>query len=445
VNRVQRIRLAAFAVIATASVIFAGIEYVGIPQRYLGQSYTVSVNLPDSGGIFSNAEVAMRGVAVGRVHSIHLTPGGVRVDLQIDSDVRIPRDTHVEVANLSAVGEQYVNLLPQQDGGPYLAEGQALPVQAATTPPKVTALLVRLNRLATSIGKPQLRTVVHELGLAFDDSGQDLQTMIDQAHVLTERLAKVQPRTTRLLNDGGRVLRTQAELSGAVRRLSDGMDTFTSTLARQDATLRRMMDRGPGALNQATGFIRDNQADVAMLLPNLTTVSRIMAAPIRLRAINTQLVLLPRIVQGTFNIQPGDGYARLGAVVDNSMAVCMRGYESSGAPPTQPSQLSERPGNPQLRANLNAYCAEPPSSGIGVRGAANVPRPPGDDTERPEPQPNPRGYGPDSSFAESDNHRWQSPESRAGDNHPRGTAQPSSVRMLPPTGLRGLLLKEGTT
>jgi phospholipid/cholesterol/gamma-HCH transport system substrate-binding protein len=292
---------------------------------------------------------------------------------------------------------------------------------------------------------------VHELGLAFDDGGQDLQTVIDQGHVLADRLSRAQPRTTRLLDDGGRVLRTQNELSGAARRLADGMDSFTSTLARQDPTLRRIADRGPVALNQVSGFMRDNQARMGLLLHNLLTVTNIVAAPIRLRAVNTQFVLLPRIVQGTFNIQPGDGYARLGAVVDSSMAVCMHGYENSGKVPTQRAQLSEQPGNPQLRANLNAFCAESPSTGIDVRGAANVPRPPGDDTERPDPQPNPRGFGPDSSFAGSDGRGGRAPggtsRDSGGSQHRESqyTGPPTSVRVVPPTGLRGLLLKEGAS
>ncbi|HET6152807.1 MAG TPA: MlaD family protein, partial [Marmoricola sp.] len=96
----HRLRLGIFAVLAVGLVIVAGTEYVGIPQRYLGQSYEVRVNLPESGGIFPNAEVTVRGVPVGRVKSLQLTPDGVQASLRINKGVKIPADTLVKISDL---------------------------------------------------------------------------------------------------------------------------------------------------------------------------------------------------------------------------------------------------------------------------------------------------------------------------------------------------------
>jgi phospholipid/cholesterol/gamma-HCH transport system substrate-binding protein len=431
---VHRIRIGLFAVIAVVSVIVAGTEYVGIPERYLGQSYEISVDLPESGGIFPNAEVTLRGVPVGRVESLELTPDGVRAHLQLEKGTRVPVDTLVRVDNLSAVGEQYVDLLPPGDDGPYLASGDTLPVSAATTPPEVTALLVHLDQLATSIGKEQLRRLVNELGRAFDHSGQDLATVLVRARELSRTFGDAMPRATRLLSDGRRVLRTQSELDPDLQALSQGLEQLTRTLADTDPQLAALLETGPQTLDAVRTLLAQNQTSVSVLLGNLLSVGEIVAQPMRLRGLTTELVLLPRIIQGTFNIQPGDGFARLGAVVDTAQAVCVRGYESSGTPPTEPSEVSELPGNPSMRANLNAFCAEPPSSGIGVRGAANVPRPTGDMTARVVPRANPRGFGPGSSFRNS-------PGTDAA--HLRDAAvAPSVTTVVGPTDLRGLLLKE---
>jgi phospholipid/cholesterol/gamma-HCH transport system substrate-binding protein len=431
-NVAHRIRLAVFAAVSVTCVIVAGTRYVGIPERYLGQSYEISAVLPDSGGIFPNAEVTLRGVPVGRVRDLTLTPDGVRADLQLDKDVRIPEDTMVRVAHLSAVGEQYVELIPPGDDGPYLSDGDSLPVSAASTPLQVTSLLVHLDRLATSIGKSKLRRVVHELGDAFSRSGQDLATVLVSARRLSNSLARIQPTTTALLRDGQRVLSTQRDLDPDLRRLSTGLDRLTRTIADSDPQLATILSEAPQTLAQARTLLARNDSTVSMLLGNLLSVTEIVAQPIRLRGLVTQLVLLPRIIQGTFNIQPGDGYARLGAVLDTTQAVCTRGYESAGTPPPEGYRLSAEPGNPPMRANLNGYCALPPSSGIDVRGAANVPRPPGDPTARVLPNTNPRGFGPGSSFADPD--QPARPEEYA--------VPPSATRMLPPTNLRGLLLKE---
>jgi phospholipid/cholesterol/gamma-HCH transport system substrate-binding protein len=426
----QRVRLALFAIVAVTSVVLAGVEYVGIPERYLGRSYEISVHLPESGGIFPNAEVTLRGVPVGRVRSLELTPDGVRADLQLDRGVRVPETTLVKVAHLSAVGEQHIELIPPDDEGPYLADGGALPVEAATTPVRVTSLLVHLDRLATSIGTDRLRRVVRELGAAFAGSGSDLETVLVRARQLSSDLAAVQPRTTRLLRDARQVLGTQRDLDHDLQRLGRGLDRLTSTLADADPDLAALLADAPATLDDVRRLLASNRTAVSVLLGNLLAVGEIVAEPIRLRGLNTQLVLLPRIIQGTFNIQPGDGYARLGAVVDTTQAVCTRGYESSGTPPPEGTRLSADPGNPAMRANLNAFCAAPPRTGIGVRGAANAPRPPGDPTARVVARPNPRGYGPGSSF-------------RDERSAPRpDEAAPGAARMLPPTDLAGLILKE---
>lgn len=436
-NLVHRIRIGLFAVVAVVSVIVAGTEYVGIPARYLGQSYEIAVDLPDSGGIFPNAEVTLRGVPVGRVDSLELTPDGVRAHLRLAQGTEIPTDTLVRVDNLSAVGEQYVELIPPVDHGPYLASGETLPASAATTPPKVTALLVNLDRLATSIGKAQLRRLVTEMGRAFDHSGQDLATVLVRARDLSRTFTTAMPRTVRLLRDGRQVLRTQRDLDPDLQRLSRGLEQLTRTLADSDPQLAALLATGPRTLDAVGALLARNRTSVAVLLGNLFSVGQILAQPMRIRGLTTELVLLPRIIQGTFNIQPGDGYARLGAVVDPSVPVCTRGYESSGTPPTEPSQVSAVPGNPSLRANPNAFCDEPASSGIDVRGAANVPRPAGDGTARVVPQTNPRGYGPGSSFGDS----AATGRTDAGDV---STATPSVTTVVGPTDLRGLLLKEGT-
>src|SRR5207248_7823166 len=112
-------------------------NYVGFRLPGQGGPYTVRMTLPRTGGIFTNAEVTERGVTVGRVGPMTLTPGGVEVQLKINHGTKIPQDVHATVANLSAVGEQYVDLEPQVDLGsnPHLlGNGSTIPASATTIP-----------------------------------------------------------------------------------------------------------------------------------------------------------------------------------------------------------------------------------------------------------------------------------------------------------------------
>ena len=118
--------------------------------------YVVTADFPESGGIFENAEVTYRGVAVGRVDRLRLADDGVHVDLRLERRVTVPRDTDAVVENRSAVGEQYVDLQPRHQGGPFLADGDRIASDRTRTPLHVETLLLNLDRLVNSVDRRDL-------------------------------------------------------------------------------------------------------------------------------------------------------------------------------------------------------------------------------------------------------------------------------------------------
>src|SRR5438477_6289784 len=84
--------------------------------------YKVFATFEDSGGVFTGQEVTYRGVTVGRVGHLNVARHGVRIELVIDKSFdKIPRDgTKARVMFKSAVGEQFIDLLPVTAHGPYL-------------------------------------------------------------------------------------------------------------------------------------------------------------------------------------------------------------------------------------------------------------------------------------------------------------------------------------
>ena len=94
ITRSTKLKLLAFAVVAVLGMAYLGFKYVGLDRALLGGGYEVAADFSDSGGIFVNAEVTYRGVAVGRVTDMDLVDDGVRVELRIDPDADpIPADT----------------------------------------------------------------------------------------------------------------------------------------------------------------------------------------------------------------------------------------------------------------------------------------------------------------------------------------------------------------
>ena len=55
IRRGVKIQLAVFLVITVVGISFVGARYIGLGDLFLGSGYVVTVDLPESGGIFENA------------------------------------------------------------------------------------------------------------------------------------------------------------------------------------------------------------------------------------------------------------------------------------------------------------------------------------------------------------------------------------------------------
>ena len=389
IRRTVKFQLAAFVVISLVGIFYVGSNYIGL-HLFSPGPYTVKLNLTGTGGIFSNAEVTERGVTVGRVGAMKVTPQGVQVDLNIDHGKKIPADVHATVANLSAVGEQYVDLDPQTDirpGVPLLKDGSVIPASATTLPLDDATMLLDLDKLVSSVDNKHLATVIDELGKGFNDVGPSLQALIDNGNALTEQAIQTLPSQLDLINKSRTVLDTQNAVAGELKTWAATFASFSDQLRQSDPDLRGVLDNGVTASKQLAGLLRDNESVLPTLLGNLITVNQIQA--VRLPYVRATLELFPSLTAGGYYVTPGDGTAHFGMVSDNNSSPCTQGYQSTKLRGNNDS--GNKPSDWGGPANLDAYC-----HGAGIttdyRGSRNVPRPDNAQVTNSDPYPGPR-YG----------------------------------------------------
>ncbi|MER5883265.1 MlaD family protein [Streptomyces sp. NPDC001941] len=361
-----RLKNLAFLVIAVLVLGFVGIRYADL-GRFAGVAdyYTVDVHLARTGGLFTHSDVTYRGVSVGRVGDIGLTSDGVVAQLRIKKSApRIPADAKAVVAGLSAVGEQYVDLRPESDEGPYLADGTTIEQSATQVPAPVTDVLTSMNDLTSSVPLESLRTVVDEFGKAFEGHGEDLQVLLDNGSAFVQAADRALPSTTKLMNDGAVVLRTQAEEAQAIRDFATGARTLATTLKGSDTDLRRLLTVTPDATTQVSGLLRDLDPSLGVVLANLLTTSQI--AVTRQRGVEELLVKFPAAVSAGATAVDG-GKVNFGmAVTFFKPLPCTSGY--GGTRYRNGLDLGTAPA-----LNTKAGCTAPASSGLNVRGSAHAP------------------------------------------------------------------------
>ncbi|MDR0341737.1 MAG: MCE family protein [Nocardiopsaceae bacterium] len=361
-----RVKIVLFALIAVAVIAYTGLHYARV-GRYVGLRgyYVVHLNLPRAGGLYPNANVTYRGVSVGRVGALHLDGGGVQADLDInDSAPRIPATAQAVVADLSAVGETYVDLRPRSAAGPYLTTGAVIRQASTQVPAPVTGLLTATDQLATSLPGKSLRTLVNELYYGFNGQGPNLRVLLDSASSYTQSASNDLPQSTALIRDGNTVLATQQAETAEIKTFAAQGELFARQLANSDTDLRRLISATPGAATQITGLLKDNTPDLGLTLANLLTASDI-ALP-RHANLRELLSALPAAVAvGNTVITPHGANFGM-ALTFFSPLPCTSGY---GGTPYRKGTSNAKP-HPAL--NARASCTEPVGQG-NVRGSQHHP------------------------------------------------------------------------
>jgi phospholipid/cholesterol/gamma-HCH transport system substrate-binding protein len=397
ISRLVRYQLIAFVVISVLGIGYVAITYVGV--NVFKHPYDISVQMPRTGGLYEKAAVTYRGVDVGRVKNIRVVPGGVDADVSIKEQYdHIPADTKAVVGNLSAVGEQFLDLQPQSGHGPYLHDGSVIHRRQITLPVPTQNLLRNLEQLAGSVNDHQLATVINELGKGFRHTGPNLQKLVDNGNKLTTAAMDALPPTVKLVNDGKTVLDTQVQVAREFRTFARQINRFSAQLVKSDPDIRSTFDNGILAARQLNGLLKENKRKIPVLLDNLITVSQIQSA--RLPNLRAILGLYPANIANGFNTaepvhcstdqiaahrcDPSKAtvkdpvIARFGLVNDMTDNLCHQGYTPKS------KRRTNNPPDWGGKAPLDIHCLAPHNSQKTVRGARNAPRPAGDHTAGPE-------------------------------------------------------------
>jgi phospholipid/cholesterol/gamma-HCH transport system substrate-binding protein len=366
IKRGVKIQLLVFAIITAVTMAYTAVNILGIGQGVLDLRYKVYLDLADSGGIFTNAEVTYRGVTVGRVGPLNLTPDGVRVELRINRGRKVPANgVQAYVLNRSGAGEQYVDLRPAGNG-PSLKDGDVITRDHTHLPVQTYELLRNVDQLVRTVNPKDLGTVIDELDKGLSGTGPDLQSLLDSNKKILDALQATYPETISLLNNGRTVLDTQVDEGATFRDFSHSLASLTTEIKNGDTDLRKLADTTPGTLDQGNDLFDQLEPTLPTLLANGSVVGQVLTS--RSPQLRQLLITYPLLVGGAFTAAPGDGTVHFGVELNfNQPPVCTKGYESTRIrypQDTRPATI-----------NRKASCKEPKDSDSDVRGSRNAPPP----------------------------------------------------------------------
>ncbi len=296
-TRFVRIQLAIFLIASVVGLAAMFFQYMQVPTLLGIGRLTVKLELPDTGGLYRFSNVTYRGVQIGKVTAVGPTATGAEATLSIDTSPKIPADVHAAVRSMSAVGEQYVDLVPRSESGPYLHDGSVITARDTTIPQPVGPMLDRLSALVNSIPKDKLSQLLDESFAAFNGAGYDFQSLLDSSAMLSHDARDTADHTRALVDDAVPFLDAQVQSTDATRRWAHNLAGVTDQLVTDDPQIRKLLHTGPGFAQEVSRLLNQVKPTLPVLLANLMTIGQIGVTyhP----SLEQLLVLLPPYVAAT--------------------------------------------------------------------------------------------------------------------------------------------------
>jgi virulence factor Mce-like protein len=367
-TRFVRIQLTIFTIASVVGMAAMFLEYMQVPTLLGIGRLTVKLELPDTGGLYRFSNVTYRGVQIGKVTAVGPTATGAQATLSIDTSPKIPADVHAAVRSMSAVGEQYVDLVPRSESPPYLRDGSVIAARDTTIPQAVGPMMDRLSALVNSIPKDKLSQLLDQSFAAFNGAGYDFQSLVDSSAKLSHDAHDTADHTRALVDDAVPFLDAQAQTTDATRRWAHNLAGVADQLVTNDPQIRKLLQTGPGFAQEVSRLLNQVKPTLPVLLANLTTIGQIGVTyhP----SLEQLLVLLPPSVAA---------YSSYG-VSNNPTGLAVGGFTLTIADPPActvgflpPSQWRSPDETSVIDTPDNLYCKLPQDSPIAVRGVRNNP------------------------------------------------------------------------
>jgi len=253
----REVQVGIFVVAGVLSVVVA-LFMLTDPGMLRGR-YAVTTRVSDAGGIRKRDAVQLRGVNIGRISDLVLTPDGrVEMHLELDGDYPFPDDSRVQIVEQGLLGEKVAQIVPGRSPrnasrGDELPSGEAagglgataetLGVKADTILERAQALLSQQTIGAVGASAQELQVVLTELAALAGEQRRQLSGLSSSLRRSAQGL------------EGAA---TRPELARALARtdsLTLKLDAATASLSRASTSLASVIgriERGEGTLGRLT-------------------------------------------------------------------------------------------------------------------------------------------------------------------------------------------------
>ncbi|BBX47427.1 virulence factor Mce family protein [Mycobacterium cookii] len=364
-TRFIRNQLIVFAVLTLAAIVALGWFYLRIPSQLGIGQYRLVVELPASGGLYRTSNVTYRGIQIGRVTKVEPTAHGVRAILSIDDRYKIPIDASANVHSVSAIGEQYVDLVSTGDPGKFFAPGQT--ITNGSVPSEIGPALDAANRGLSVLPKHKIASLLEETSLAVGGLGPALERLVDSTQSIVGDFEANLSDVDDVIANAAPIIDSQVNSGDSIAQWSRNLKVLTAEIADNDQHVQSVLAKAAPTADQVNRVFGDVRESLPQTIANLEIVGDMLKR--YNKGLEQLLVFLPEIgsvAQTLVASAPGSVLMNLDLSLNNPPP-CLTGFLPASEW-RSPAETSVAP------LPAGTYCKIPQDTQANdVRGARNYP------------------------------------------------------------------------
>ncbi|KUH65338.1 mammalian cell entry protein [Mycolicibacterium novocastrense] len=307
----RAVALSAVALVLSSCGSWKGIANVPLPggPGTGSDSTTIYVQMPDTLALNVNSRVRVADVYVGRVRAIELKNWVATLTLDLQSDIRLPKNALARIGQTSLLGTQHVELEPPPNPSPEpLRDGDTIPLANASAFPSTERVLASIASILQGGGVQNLEVIQTEIFNVLNGRADQIREFLNKLDTFTDELNKQRQDITRAIDSTDRLLsvvaqrndtldRVLTEFPPLIKHFADTRDLFADAV--------EALGRISRATNDYLGAASDDlNRNLAALQRPLKQLGR--ASPYLIGALKLMLTApfsienVPKVVRGDY-------------------------------------------------------------------------------------------------------------------------------------------------
>ena len=282
------INLIAIGVVSAALIVYALAQL--LTGALLDDTYPLTVQVPNTGGLIPQQEVTLSGVPVGLVDSFELHGEHVNVNLKIDEGRRIPKDVDVVILRRSAVGEQAIDFRPHEGvDDDYFVAGDVITPNEVVTPVEVQRLLTLADEVFAPIDPTNAGKLVSELADIVRGRRDDIRSIISDSAEFSSDIADNGQDYDTLFREGRKVTRALAANRASLAQSLGDMADAAELLSAMRVDFEGLLTDAPPLLTEVTNLADRANPNLSCIISDFASLNEYMAQERQMRNLEEAL------------------------------------------------------------------------------------------------------------------------------------------------------------